>query len=57
MKKIFVNRSRTQTYDRCKRLRSISHSGSAGRGVVPVRKSIHLVLGGAVHVGCGDSAR
>ena len=52
MKKIFVDRSRTQTYDRCKRLRWIEyHSGSAGRGVVPVRKSIHLVLGGAVHVG------
>lgn len=52
MNRVYVDRSRSEDYNRCKRLRFLGyHEGSVGRGIQPVRKSIHLVLGGAVHVG------
>jgi hypothetical protein len=51
-KRVYVDRSRNLDADRCMRLRWIAyHAGSAQLGVQPVRKSIHLVLGGAVHSG------
>lgn len=51
-KKIWIDRSRSLDYRRCHRLRYLTyHSGSQHLGLVPVRKSIHLVLGGAVHAG------
>ena len=52
MNKIYVDRSRSQSADRCRRLRWLEyHEGPERRGIAPARKSIHLVLGGAVHVG------
>jgi hypothetical protein len=51
-RRIWVDRSRTVDRDRCQRLRYLAyHAGSEHRGLAPVRKSIHLVLGGAVHAG------
>jgi hypothetical protein len=52
MKKIYIDRSRNLDYARCPRLRyNTYHEGPSHIGIQPVRKSIHLVLGGAVHVG------
>lgn len=52
MKRIYVDRSRYQAYLRCRRARYLEyHAGESKRGIVPVRKSIHLVIGGAVHTG------
>ena len=49
---IYTDRSRVQTAQRCRRLRWLGyHEGTAGVGLVPVKKSIHLVVGGAVHAG------
>ena len=49
---IFTDRSRVQAYQRCKRLRYLEyHEGPDQRGLVPARKSSHLVVGGAVHAG------
>lgn len=49
---IYVDRSRTLARDRCRRMRWLEyHAGPARVGLVPVRKSIHLLIGGAVHVG------
>lgn len=51
-RRIYVDRSRVNDTHRCKRLRYLGyHAGSAHRGLQPVRKSIHLVIGGAVHAG------
>lgn len=51
-KRKFTDRSRGEDRDRCRRLRYWGYeSGPSGRGIVPVKKSIHLVLGGAVHAG------
>lgn len=50
--RVYVDRSRHETLHRCRRLRWLEyHAGSAHRGLVPKKKSIHLVLGGAVHAG------
>lgn len=50
--KVFIDRSRVLDYERCKRLRYLGyHAGSANRGLQPIRKSIHLIIGGAVHAG------
>ena len=44
MKRIWTDRSRSETAQRCRRLRWLEyHEGSAERGLSPVRKSIHLV--------------
>ena len=52
MKRIWTDRSRSETAQRCRRLRWLEyHEGSAERGLSPVRKSIHLVIGGAYHAG------
>lgn len=52
IQKVYVDRSRHLDYQRCKRLRWLGyHAGSTAMGLQPVRKSIHLVLGSAVHAG------
>lgn len=49
---IYTDRSRIQTYQRCPRKRWLEyHEGAEARGLAPAKKSIHLVLGGAVHTG------
>jgi len=49
---IFTDRSRVQAAQRCRRLRWLEyHEGAAGVGLVPARKSSHLVVGSAVHSG------
>lgn len=49
---IYTDRSRIQAKQRCPRLRWLEyHEGEAGVGLTPKRKSIHLVVGGAVHAG------
>jgi hypothetical protein len=49
---IYSDRSRVIAYQRCKRLRWLEYSeGPAGVGLVPRRRSIHLVVGSAVHSG------
>lgn len=55
-RRIYIDRSRNLEYARCPRSRWNSYHEGAGLGAVnlgiqPVKKSIHLVLGGAVHVG------
>lgn len=51
-RRIWIDRSRHEDKHRCARLRWLGyHAGSQHRGLQPVRKSIHLVLGGAVHAG------
>jgi hypothetical protein len=49
---IYTDRSRYQAYGRCKRLRYLEyHAGEVGVGLTPKRRSIHLVVGSAVHAG------
>lgn len=49
---VYADRSRTLARDRCRRMRYLEyHAGPARVGLVPRRKSIHLLIGGAVHVG------
>ncbi len=49
---IYTDRSRTITYQRCRRMRWLEyHEGEDGKGLVPAKKSLHLVVGGAVHQG------
>lgn len=49
---LFAQRSMVQAYQRCKRLRWLeNYEGEAGVGLTPARKSIHLVIGSAVHSG------
>jgi hypothetical protein len=49
---IYCDRSRAQSFRRCPRLRFLEyHAGSGKRGLVPKRKSVHLVIGLAVHAG------
>lgn len=60
--RLWTSRSTYLDYQRCKRLRFLAHhAGSALIGLSPKRKSIHLVIGGAVHAGQAvllqDSAR
>jgi hypothetical protein len=51
-KVLYTSRSPVISYQRCKRLRWLGYSeGEQGMGLEPVRKSSHLVVGGAVHVG------
>lgn len=50
--RLWTSRSTYLDYQRCKRLRFLAHhAGSALIGLSPKRKSIHLVIGGAVHAG------
>ena len=52
MKRLYTDRSRCETKQRCARARWWGYeAGDAQLGLSPVRKSIHLVLGGAVHKG------
>ena len=49
---IYTDRSRYIAYQRCKRLRWLGyHEGEAGLGLTPKKKSIHVVIGSAVHAG------
>lgn len=49
---LYTDRSRSQSYLRCKRQRWHEYeSGPTGKGIVPKRKSIHLVIGLAFHDG------
>lgn len=51
---IYTDRSRVIAAQRCRRLRWLSyHEGKdgVGLGLEPAKKSIHLVVGGAVHAG------
>lgn len=49
---LFAQRSMYQDYQRCHRLRWLeNYEGEQGIGLVPKRKSLHLVVGGAVHAG------
>lgn len=55
---IRTDRSRVQAYQRCRRLRYLEyHAGSAGVGLRPVKLSIHLVIGLAVHAGLATLLR
>jgi hypothetical protein len=49
---IYTDRSRSQSYLRCKRQRFLEYeSGPTGKGIVPKKRSIHLVIGLAFHAG------
>lgn len=49
---LYAQRSMIQAYQRCRRLRWWeNYEGRAGRGLSPKKKSLHLVVGGAVHAG------
>lgn len=49
---IYTSRTPYQAYQRCKRLRWLStHEGEQQIGLEPKRKSLHLVVGSAVHAG------
>lgn len=49
---IYTSRTPYQAYQRCKRMRwNSTHEGPRGVGLEPRRKSLHLVVGGAVHAG------
>lgn len=49
---IYTDRSRIVAAQRCRRLRYLEyHAGPDGMGLQPRRKSVHLVVGGAVHAG------
>jgi len=51
-RRIYVDRTRHKDRQRCKRLRWLGyHAGATSNGIQPKRKSIHLVIGSAVHVG------
>lgn len=50
MQRIYIDRSRIETYQRCPRKRFIEYHQSR-TGVVPAKKNIHLAVGGAVHRG------
>jgi hypothetical protein len=52
MKKLVTDRSRCEAKQRCGRSRWLGYeSGDSRLGLTPVKKSIHLVIGGAVHSG------
>src|ERR1700744_333146 len=52
MNRIYTDRSRSLIYRRCPRLRWLEYAaGSAKVGLSPKKKSIHLLIGGAVHAG------
>lgn len=49
---IYTDRSRIMAKQRCARMRwNEYYEGKDGMGLVPKRKSLHLVIGGAVHAG------
>lgn len=49
---LYAQRSMVQSYQRCRRLRWLeNYEGAAGVGLTPKRRSIHLVIGSAVHSG------
>jgi hypothetical protein len=50
--RVFTDRSRIETHQRCPRLRWLEyHSGEARMGVVSARKPLPLAVGGSVHAG------
>jgi hypothetical protein len=52
MKKIFTDRSRTETAQRCKRLRWLQyHEGPTHMGLDSIKRPLPLAVGGAVHTG------
>src|SRR5690349_4771195 len=50
MNKIFTDRSRIETFQRCNRKRFLEYHAS-GTGLAPARKNLALCVGGSVHVG------
>src|SRR6267154_4891086 len=50
MKVCYTDRSRTEAYQRCKRLRWNEYSES-GIGIVTIKKPLPLCVGSSVHVG------
>jgi len=57
-KRIYVDRSRVETAQACRRRRWWEyHAGPEGRGIVPRRKSLPLAVGGAVHEGLASLLR
>jgi hypothetical protein len=51
-KRVYVDRSRYEDYQRCKRLRFHGyHDGPGGMGITSARKPLPLAVGGSVHVG------
>lgn len=49
---LFTSRSAVISYQRCKRMRWLEYSeGADGMGLQPAKKSVHPVVGGAVHSG------
>lgn len=54
----YTSRSMVQLHQRCRRARWLAnYEGAAGVGLEPRRKSIHLVVGSAVHAGLGTLLR
>ena len=52
MKTVWTDRSRTEQYQRCPRLRFLEyHEGPDHMGIQPSRKPLALCVGGSVHVG------
>ena len=52
MKTVWTDRSRTETAQRCLRLRFLEyHEGPEHMGIQPTKKPLPLVVGGSVHVG------
>jgi len=47
---VWTDRSRTETYQRCPRLRFLEYHQN-GTGIAPARKPLALCVGGSVHVG------
>jgi hypothetical protein len=57
MKRHYTDRSRTEAYQRCGRYRYWEYevpNGTGTPGIVPVRKSLALVVGGCVHEGLAE---
>jgi hypothetical protein len=50
VKRVFVDRSRVETYQRCHRLRYLEYH-EAGMGITSARKPLPLAVGGSVHEG------
>jgi hypothetical protein len=52
MKRVFTDRSRIETYQRCPRSRFLGyHEGPDGLGIQSAKKPLPLVVGGSVHCG------
>lgn len=48
--RVYTDRSRTESYQRCNRLRFLNYH-EAGTGIESAKKALPLVVGGAVHTG------